>query len=211
MRVLLTPSASAESDAAGVVAMGTIAAALAGSESEVVTLSGLTWASFCRPLTGAEVYSIRAALLGADPDRLPESDEAQPAVVGYVCWGKGLAVGSTAGAEARVIAVADHVNLAWRSPLIGPNDDHLGPRFPVTAGMYDPEVVVRRLRGTVDLSLKRGIVGGVRDTSSMLEFEAQMAQSQQMDAVSSQLLPVALLAAHLGIHLAAAVVVGGED
>src|SRR5215510_7557854 len=36
--------------------------------------------------------------------------------------------------------VADHLNLQGRSPLVGPNDDDLGPRFPDLTDAYDPDL-----------------------------------------------------------------------
>ena len=39
----------------------------------------------------------------------------------------------------RLVAISDHLNLQGSSPLIGPNDDTLGPRFPDMSDAYDPE------------------------------------------------------------------------
>jgi hypothetical protein len=184
-----------------------MAESLAGADGEVVPLRELSEASFRRALSEAEVYMLRTAILGRDPDLFASEDEAPAAVVGYICAGK--PVPPDAGRS--VIAVADHVNLAWRSPLTGPNDDRLGPRFPITAGMYEPERVLAGLGAGTSSPAKRGIIGGVRDARFLLEFELRMARERRLDAISSELVPVALLAAHMGIRLAAAVVVEGEE
>ena len=107
--------------------------------------------------------------------------------------------------------MTDHVNLAWRSPLTGRNDDRLGPRFPVVAGMYEPELVSSRIGSEALLSAEQGVVAGVRDDRRLLAFESRMVREQALAAVSSELVPVALLAAHLGFRLAAAVVVAREE
>lgn len=202
MRVLLSPRSATGSDP-DVAAVGR---ALAGPDGEAVPLRELSEASFRRPLSEGEVYVLRQALLGIDPDLLLEQDEARPPVVGYVCAGTALP-----GGERRVIAVADHVNLTWRSPLTGRNDDRLGPRFPVVAGMYEPGLVLSRVGLEPSLPVRQGVVAGVRDDRRLSEFESRMVRERDLAAVSSELVPVALLAAHLGIRLAAAVVVAREE
>ena len=39
----------------------------------------------------------------------------------------------------RLVAIADHLNLQGSSPLVGPNDETLGPRFPDMSDAYDSE------------------------------------------------------------------------
>ena len=43
----------------------------------------------------------------------------------------------------QLVLISDHVNLMGTSPLVGPNDDALGPRFPDLSDAYDPELRVR--------------------------------------------------------------------
>lgn len=124
-------------------------------------------------------------------------------MVGYVCAG-------TAAMETepgRVIAVADHANLCWQSPLAGPNDDRLGPRFPVVAGVYAPEVVAARIEVTAPGVVTRAVVAGVLNDRELRPFESRMARQLGISVFSSQLVPVVLLAAHLGLRVAAAVTV----
>jgi purine-nucleoside phosphorylase len=102
-----------------------------------------------------------------------------------------------------VIAVSDHANLTWESPLTGPNDDRLGPRFPVTAGMYAPE------RVTLALAAEAGVVAGVWDERRLSPFEAGVVAGGRFAAVSAELASVAVVAAHLGYRVAAAVLVPG--
>jgi hypothetical protein len=184
-----------------------MARSLAGLEGELVPLRELSEAAFRRPLSEGEVYLLRKALLGLSPDLSVRKDEAPAAVVGYVCAGK-TAVPTK---KRRVIVVTDHVNLAWRSPLTGRNDDRMGPRFPVVAGIYEPELVSSRVGPELSLLVELGVVAGVCDDRRLLAFESRMLREQGLSAVSSELVPVALLAAHLGIRLAAAVVVAGEE
>jgi purine nucleoside phosphorylase len=107
------------------------------------------------------------------------------------------------------VAVTDHVNLTWRSPLTGPNDDAVGPRFPSMTGIYDPETVVERLAAE-GIIVVPAIVAGVSDDRHLSAFEAEMVGAEAYQAASSELVPVAIVAAHMGLRLAAVVVPAGS-
>ena len=42
---------------------------------------------------------------------------------------------------ADLMIITDHINLMGKNPLIGPNDEDLGPRFPDMTDLYTPELV----------------------------------------------------------------------
>lgn len=185
MRVVLSPGAEA-------VAWGReVAVALAGAKARVASLSERGARNLRRPLSQAEVQVVRAAVAG---DEL---------LVGYVC--AGTAVPGGRPADVRSVVVTDHVNLTWRSPLTGPNDERFGPRFPVIAGVYRPEAVgVATESGSV-----AGVVAGVRDDRGLTAFEAEVVVRHGIQVVSSELVAVSILAAHMGFGVAAVVVVDG--
>lgn len=202
MKVMLSPGA----EELGAFA-GEIAGRLAGAEGEVFSLRGLRRAAFRRRLTSGEVQMLRQALLGIDSPAAWKPDSEIRSVIGYVCVGKrGVSVDNVGA-----VAVADHVNLTWRSPLTGPNDDRFGPRFPVVAGVYRPDLVEARLCGPAGFALRQGVAAGVRDMRRLSSFEKEMIQRWGMGAVTSELVPVALLAAHAGLRLAAVVVIAEWD
>ena len=203
MRVILSPAI----DEWGRSRTADLAGRLAGDEGKVMSVRGLSPAAFRRSLSAGEIHLLRWALLGADPDLHVRADEALASVVGYVCAGRR----AVSGGIAEAVAVADHVNLTWRSPLTGVNDDRLGPRFPVVAGIYVPEMVVERVGPGGSPAVGQEVVAGVRDDRSLLEVELEMVRKQGLRTVSSELVPVALLAAHMGMRLAAAVVITGSD
>ncbi|MBN1631868.1 MAG: hypothetical protein JW990_19090 [Thermoleophilia bacterium] len=167
-----------------------VALALAGPGGEVVSLRQSGVGHLSRQLSVAEVALSRAAL---------RAHPCEEAVVGYVCLG--VAPG--------LVAVSDHVNLTWRSPLTGPNDDAIGPRFPSMTGIYAPETVVDRLaaKGIIVVS---AVVAGVSDDRHLSAFEAEMVGAEAYQAASSELVPVAIVAAHMGLRLAAVVVPTGS-
>ena len=179
------------------------ARALAGPRGDVISLGQIGVGNLSRSLSAAEVALLREAL------KAPPSEEA---LVGYVCLGatpgpcaEGEAAGRLGGGSG-LVAVSDHVNLTWRSPLTGPNDDAVGPRFPSMTGIYAPEMVVDRL-APEGIIVRPVVVAGVSDDHSLNAFEVGMEAYQ---AASSELVPVAIVAAHMGVRLAAVVVLVGS-
>jgi hypothetical protein len=159
---------------------------------------------------GRSVAAALAAALALSP-RLPASE----APAGAATAAASATFPAPAGLpDAGVIAVSDHANLTWESPLTGSNDDSLGPRFPVTAGLYEPTLAAARL--VPPFPARQGVVAGVRDELDLTPFESRVVaagfleEGQEFAAVSSELVPVAILAAHLGFRVAAGVVVPAE-
>ena len=207
MRVLVGPRLEPGSEAL----TATVAKALAGPDGEVVWLQQAGVKDLSRRLTQAEVARLRAALAGD-----AGAEHAGPGVVGYVCKGvalagaapqgaaRGRAVGGDAG-RTPVVAVTDHVNLTWRSPLVGPNDDLRGPRFPSMTGIYEPAVVLERVSAEGCIIVKQGVVAGVGDDELLDAYESETVSADHHLAVSSELVPVSIVAAHMGLRIAAAV------
>lgn len=62
-----------------------------------------------------------------------------------------------------LMLVTDHINLTGRNPLIGPNDDAVGPRFLDMTTAYSPDVqaCARRAAQTTGVDLKAGVYAGL--------------------------------------------------
>jgi hypothetical protein len=209
MRVLAGPRVDLE---AGSLALA-VARSLAGAEGTVRSLREVGVRNLARRLSASEVALLRKAMMGVAGN-----------VVGYVCGGAGAARADDkreaagrarrgrAGAEvpSTVIAVTDHANLTWRSPLTGANDDRVGPRFPSMTGIYDPGLVTERLKAAEGMIVVMpGIIAGVRDDEQLNAFEKAVAESLNVSAASSELVSVAIVAAHMGLRVAAVVVIAG--
>jgi purine nucleoside phosphorylase len=192
MKVVVSPRASQERGGAA-----SVAEALAGADGVVISLAQVGVRTLKRPLSAAEVALMREALAGEER------------VVGYVCEGARLP-DVEAGGPLRVVAVSDHVNLTWRSPLTGPNDARVGPRFPGMTDIYRPEVVLDRLGATGGIIVETGVLAGVRDDGCLTPYEAEVARAPGYLAVSEELVPVVIVAAHMGLRVAAAVVMSGS-
>ena len=233
MRVLISRQAEAQDSGRAV------AAALAGPDGHVVSLFEAGVRNLARPLSQAEVHAVRKALLGVGPGEDLRPRDPADQVVGYVCCGREaggdegpLGAGPAAGtaplpvtaapraappatvspgpmAAPRVLAVADHVNLTWRSPLRGGNEERLGPRFPVTAGLYDPEAVRAGVPGGEEIPAV--VTVQVARAAALTAFERETVRALDVPMVSEELVPVALLAAHLGYRVAAALVLDETD
>jgi hypothetical protein len=206
MNVLVGPGTGLPQDGA----MMEVARALAGPGGSVVTLGDVGVRNFSRPVSAAEVALLRTALRAAASD--PEKDEG---IVGYVCGGRAVFPGSRAApapatADLEVVAVRDHANLTWRSPLTGPNDDTAGPRFPSLTGIYLPELTAGRLSQhplNKGMIVRSGVVAGVFDPARLTAFETEAVEAHAYAAVSAELVPVVIVAAHLGLRVAAAMYV----
>ncbi len=194
MRVLYGPRVDLGSDATAAAAVR----ALAGSDGDVVSLRQMGVRNLSRPITQAEVALLRKALgsrSGLVPDRDSEGS-GDGIVVGYVCRGFGASA---------AVAVTDHVNLTWRSPLSGPNDHEVGPRFPSMAGIYAPDAVSQRVGAEGGIIVRAGLVAGVGDEGHLNAYESEALRRGRYSAFSSELVPVAIVAAHMGLRVAAAV------
>jgi hypothetical protein len=213
MRVLVGPRVDLSKDAVAAA----VARALAGADGEVVCLERLGVSDLSRPLSQAEVALLRRALHTDGHPGSAASNDGPPAVtVGYVCGGVELAdagpddrrpVGSLRGSESprQMVAVTDHANLTWRSPLTGTNDESVGPRFPSMTGIYKVEAVLERVGAQGGMIVRSGVVAGVVDDQRLDAYERETAQAGQYSAVSSELVPVAIVAAHMGLGIAAVV------
>lgn len=200
MKVLVTPYVDLTRDEAA----AQVAWTLAGPEGGVVSLREVGVKNLSRPITPAEVALLREVLRDGDSPKRVHDATSEP--VGYVCRGVALSeVADESSSDTRmVVAVTDHANLTWRSPLTGPNDDEVGPRFPGLTGAYAPEVVVKRLEAQGCIIVKPGVVVGVQDHSHLNAYESDSVQADHHLAASAELVPIVIMAAHMGLRIAAA-------
>ena len=106
---------------------------------------------------------------------------------------------------ADVCVVTDHINLMGDNPLIGPNEDSLGPRFPDMSEPYDAGLI--RLAKEIALEeripLEEGILAAVAGPNLETRAEYRVLRWAGADLVSMSLVPEAIVAAHAGLRLAA--------
>jgi len=115
------------------------------------------------------------------------------------------AAGGLAGSPGDLVAVSDHLNLAGLNPLVGPNDDRLGPRFPDLTDLYDPGL--RRLAAeaaaAAGVPLREGVYAWFLGPSFETPAEIRMAAALGADLVGMSTVPEAIAARHLGARVLA--------
>ena len=104
-----------------------------------------------------------------------------------------------------LMLVTDHINLTGRSPLIGPNDDTLGPRFPDLTEVYDPELRgrVRAAADAEDVALAEGVYVGLTGPAYETPAEVRMLSVLGAHAVGMSTVMEAIAARYMGIRVVA--------
>lgn len=103
-----------------------------------------------------------------------------------------------------LMLLSDHINLTGDNPLIGPNDEELGVRFPDMSAVYDPDLrtLARRVAEGIDgLRLMEGVYCGITGPSYSPPAELKMMQVIGGDAVGMSTVPEAIAAQHAGLKI----------
>jgi purine-nucleoside phosphorylase len=108
-----------------------------------------------------------------------------------------------------VVAVVDHVNLMGDNPLIGPNDDTLGPRFPDMSEPYDRALLglAERVALESGIRLQKGVFVAVAGPNLETAAEYRFLRQLGADVVGMSLIPEDLVAVHGGMRVLAFAVV----
>jgi purine-nucleoside phosphorylase len=111
-----------------------------------------------------------------------------------------------------IVLASDHLNLMGDNPLLGPNDDLMGPRFPDMSAPYDSQM--RELARAVALEnriqLHEGVMVAVTGPCLETRAEYRMFQLIGADIVTMSTVPEIIVAVHAGIRAIALSVVTDE-
>jgi len=104
-----------------------------------------------------------------------------------------------------LMIVEDHINFAGQNPLIGPNDDAIGPRFPDMSHAYDPALraQLEAAAKNAGVDVARGIYVWALGPSFETPAEIRMFASFGADAVGMSTVPECIAAVHCGMKVAA--------
>jgi purine-nucleoside phosphorylase len=102
-----------------------------------------------------------------------------------------------------LMLIADHLNLTGRNPLMGPNDDALGPRFPDLVDAWSPRLraLMRRAGESVGVLLEEGIYAGLTGPMYETPAEVRMLRTLGADAVGMSTVLEAIAARWAGLEI----------
>ncbi|MEO6529150.1 MAG: purine-nucleoside phosphorylase [Gemmatimonadaceae bacterium] len=132
------------------------------------------------------------------PVRVLRALGAETLIVSNACGGM-----RSEWAPGELMLISDHINLLGDNPLIGPNDDRLGSRFPDMSAPYDARLLtlareVARAQGIV---LREGVYVAVAGPNLETRAEYRMLRSIGADVVGMSTVPEVIVAVHAGMRV----------
>ena len=109
---------------------------------------------------------------------------------------------NVAYSQGALVLVSDHINLQGANPLIGPNDDSLGPRFPDMTDAYDAEFrrLAKGIGQGLGVELPEGVYAGLQGPNYETPAEIRYLRTIGADLVGMSTVPEVLAARHMGIR-----------
>ena len=120
-----------------------------------------------------------------------------------------LIVSNSAGGISRdftpgdLMLITDHINLFATNPLVGLNDERLGPRFPDMTEAYSPRLVgiADSAAGGLGMSFRRGVYAGLSGPCYETAAEIRYLERIGADAVGMSTVPEVIAARYLGLEV----------
>ncbi len=111
-----------------------------------------------------------------------------------------------------LVAITDHINLMGDNPLIGPNDERLGERFPDMSEPYDRSYLraIATIAIEQHLRLHEGVFAAVAGPNLETAAEYRFLRQIGADVVGMSLIPEVLVARHSGLRVLALTVITDE-
>lgn len=111
-----------------------------------------------------------------------------------------------------IVLITDHINFMGTNPLVGPNDDRFGPRFPDITDTYSPNwrETALQVAQKSGIPLQQGIYAGVTGPNYETKAEIKFFRMAGADVIGMSTVPEALVAAHAGLSVLAFSVVTNE-
>ncbi len=102
-----------------------------------------------------------------------------------------------------IVRITDHLNLIGDNPLIGENDDELGPRFPDLSSAYDAELghAADAAAAEAAVPLRHGVYCAVSGPHYETAAELRMLRTMGADLVGMSTVPETIVAVHAGLKV----------
>jgi len=102
-----------------------------------------------------------------------------------------------------LMLIADHINLLGDNPLVGANDEALGPRFPDMSEPYDPELRAHARAVALErgLTLREGVYVAVTGPNLETRAEYRLLRAMGADVVGMSTVPEVIAARHAGLRV----------
>jgi purine-nucleoside phosphorylase len=106
-------------------------------------------------------------------------------------------------AKGDIMLIEDHINLMGDNPLIGPNDDRLGDRFPDMSQPYDKQLLTLARRAAVDVKqpVQQGVYVAVTGPNLETRAEYRFLRAIGADVVGMSTVPETIVAVHAKLRV----------
>jgi purine-nucleoside phosphorylase len=102
-----------------------------------------------------------------------------------------------------IMAITDHINMMGSNPLIGPNLDEFGPRFPDMSEVYNKEYIklLEAIAQKSSIKLQKGVYSAVSGPNYFSKAELRMLITIGADTIGMSTVPECMVARHSGMKV----------
>jgi purine-nucleoside phosphorylase len=102
-----------------------------------------------------------------------------------------------------LMIITDHLNMTGSNPLIGPNLEELGPRFPDMSRAYSIELreLTKKKAKELSLNIQEGVYAAISGPSYLTPAELIMIRNLGADAIGMSTVPEVIVANHMGLNV----------